>query len=72
MKVALVLMASFTFAFGGVVKDRNDPCSFFGICNDSNTTMAQISAKIKVEVELHYPLLCENGVERKYKSNCKT
>ena len=40
MKIALVLFGSLTFAFGGVPKDRIDPCAFFGICNDGKTTKA--------------------------------
>ena len=44
MKIVLVLFASFTFAFGGVPKDRIDPCAFFGICNGGKTTMATTKA----------------------------
>ena len=44
MKITLVLIASLTFAFGGVPKDRYDPCAFFGICNDGKTTKATTKA----------------------------
>ena len=44
MKITLVLIASLTFAFGGVPKDRIDPCAFFGICNDGKTTKATTKA----------------------------
>ena len=62
MKITLVVIESLTFAFGGVPKDRYDPCAFFGICNDSKTTKATTKApttmapappdltKIKVEL----------------------
>ena len=59
MKIVLVIFASFTFAFGGVPKDRIDPCAFFGICNAGKTTKATTKApttpshdlaKIKVEL----------------------
>ena len=44
MKIVLLLLASFTFAFGGVPKDRIDPCVFFGICNDGKPTKATTKA----------------------------
>ena len=44
MKITLLFIANLTFAFGGVPRDRYDPCVFFGICTTKATaTMAPTS-----------------------------
>ena len=63
MKIALVLIASLTFAFGGVPKDRYDPCAFFGICNDGKTTKATTKAPTTMAPATASPDLAKIKVE---------
>ena len=63
MKITLVLIASLTFAFGGVPKDRIDPCAFFGICNDGKTTKATTKAPTTMAPATASPDLAKIKVE---------
>ena len=63
MKITLVLIASLTFAFGGVPKDRYDPCAFFGICNDGKTTKATTKAPTTMAPATASPDLAKIKVE---------
>ena len=48
MKITFVLIASLAFVFGGIPKDRIDPCAFFGICDGKTTSTKAPSTPKKI------------------------